>query len=256
MNLSIITVNYNDKNGLIQTLKSVERLVASNKNAIELLVVDGGSTDGSKDVIIDYYQSGIINKYISEPDKGIYDAMNKGLNLAGGRYSLFLNSGDFLKDYQSGIRIFDITVSENKPVVIFWKVIVIKDNANYKFYPNINDSDFCTWSKYPLNLPNHQAMLFPKEFYKNNFYDESFRINGDADYKVRAIELYGSKFFNEKLTCFTLGGVSSRSLDYKHYKLRVYELLKLARKHPRHFNNVNFLLVEIAKLTVKFFLKV
>ena len=91
--LSIITVNYNNKSGLEQTIKSVV-----NQNAekhIEHIIIDGDSNDGSPDVIDENKEH--FSYWCSEKDNGIYHAMNKGVAHASGEYLLFLNSGDFLE---------------------------------------------------------------------------------------------------------------------------------------------------------------
>ncbi|MCR5464856.1 MAG: glycosyltransferase [Bacteroidales bacterium] len=93
MRLSIITVNFNNRDGLIRTAKSVTDQTFSD---FEWIVVDGGSTDGSVDVIKEYADR--ISWSVSEPDGGIYEAMNKGLERASGEYVQFLNSGDSLID--------------------------------------------------------------------------------------------------------------------------------------------------------------
>lgn len=91
MKLSIITINLNNYDGLKRTMQSV---VGQSFRDFEWIVVDGGSTDGSKELLEEYSES--ITKWISEPDKGIYNAMNKGIRMAEGEYLLFLNSGDSL----------------------------------------------------------------------------------------------------------------------------------------------------------------
>ena len=89
--LSIITINYNNKKGLEKTIESV---VAQTTREFEYIVIDGGSTDGSVEVIKKYAE--YIDYWISEPDKGIYNAMNKGVQKAHGKFCQFLNSGDWL----------------------------------------------------------------------------------------------------------------------------------------------------------------
>jgi glycosyltransferase involved in cell wall biosynthesis len=89
--LSIITINYNNLEGLQRTVESV---VNQTWQEFEYIVIDGGSTDGSADFIES--QSETIDYWVSEPDKGIYNAMNKGIAKASGEYLLFLNSGDHL----------------------------------------------------------------------------------------------------------------------------------------------------------------
>ena len=92
MKLSIITINYNNFEGLHITLDSV---VAQTSKDFEWIVIDGGSTDGSRELIEQYQHN--MSYWCSEPDKGIYHAMNKGIAKANGEYLQFLNSGDFLE---------------------------------------------------------------------------------------------------------------------------------------------------------------
>ena len=91
--LSIITINYNNINGLQNTLQSV---FCQSRHDFEWIVIDGGSTDGSKELLEKYTNR--INYWVSEPDHGIYEAMNKGIKVAKGDYLQFLNSGDCLAD--------------------------------------------------------------------------------------------------------------------------------------------------------------
>ena len=93
MKLSIITVNLNNRPGLQKTIESV---VSQTYKEFEWIVIDGGSTDGSKELIEEYAE--YISYWVSEPDKGIYNAMNKGIAASHGEYLLFLNSGDTLYD--------------------------------------------------------------------------------------------------------------------------------------------------------------
>ena len=99
MKLSIITINYNNAAGLKKTLDSVAMQTSID---FEHIIVDGASTDDSVEVIRTYSQSPIANRrkiqWISEPDTGIYNAMNKGVRMANGEYTLMLNSGDYLVD--------------------------------------------------------------------------------------------------------------------------------------------------------------
>src|SRR6478735_1115877 len=88
--LSIITINYNNLQGLQKTIESV---VSQSFKDFEYIIIDGGSTDGSKVLIEKYSES--ITYWVSEKDNGIYPAMNKGIQVANGEYLLFLNSGDW-----------------------------------------------------------------------------------------------------------------------------------------------------------------
>ena len=93
MKLSIITINYNNSIGLRKTIESV---VSQTDNTFEYIIVDGGSSDGSVDIIKQYADK--ISQWVSERDGGIYNAMNKGVRMAHGEYIMFLNSGDILYD--------------------------------------------------------------------------------------------------------------------------------------------------------------
>lgn len=89
MTLSVITINYNNAAGLEKTIKSV---ISQTNKSYEFIIIDGDSTDGSKEIIERH--KGEINYWVSEPDKGIYNAMNKGVKVAKGEYCIFMNSGD------------------------------------------------------------------------------------------------------------------------------------------------------------------
>lgn len=92
--LSIITVNYNNNPGLLLTLDSIKKQQFTN---YEHIIIDAASTDGSLDTILEYAKGNPhLTYWVSEPDKGIYDGMNKGIDHASGEYLLFMNSGDFL----------------------------------------------------------------------------------------------------------------------------------------------------------------
>src|SRR5574344_778141 len=95
MSVSIITINYNNKNGLKKTIESV---IEQSSSDYEFIVIDGGSSDGSVDVINQFSKN--IYFWSSEPDRGVYHAMNKGVYHAYGKYCIFMNSGDvFFSSY-------------------------------------------------------------------------------------------------------------------------------------------------------------
>jgi len=89
-NLSIITVNLNNEVGLSKTIESVQNQTYRD---YEYIIIDGGSIDGSLNILNEYSQ--IFTHWVSEPDSGIYDAMNKGIKFAKGEWIIFMNSGDF-----------------------------------------------------------------------------------------------------------------------------------------------------------------
>ncbi|WP_053069194.1 glycosyltransferase family 2 protein [Bizionia psychrotolerans] len=165
MLISIITINYNDVVGLKKTMISVlEQTYAD----IEYIVIDGGSTDGSLDLIKAHKEK--LAYWVSEPDKGIYHAMNKGIDQATGAYLLFLNGGDWLVDSS----IIEKFVAF-KPVedLVYGDVFVRKGHAwRRKFMPKEMSFGMAL-----SNTLAHQA-----EFYKRGLFDDDFRY--DTSYQV------------------------------------------------------------------------
>jgi glycosyltransferase involved in cell wall biosynthesis len=126
--LSIITINYNDVLGLKRTLESVTGQIYSN---FEYIVINGGSTDGSKELLEKYTDK--ISYWVSEPDQGIYHAMNKGIEKASGEYLLFMNSGDLF--YNSGI-LKEVVDHISKYDLIYFDILIRDGNKEYpKVFP-------------------------------------------------------------------------------------------------------------------------
>lgn len=171
---SIITVVYNDKEGLVKTIKSV---LSQSFLDFEYIVIDGASTDGTID-FIRQYESGI-KKWITEPDKGIYDAMNKGIFMASGEWIIFMNAGDeFVSDHtlQEVIDHIKDDNLENFGVIygdcIFVTSIAEKYgkawNPFFKQKKYIPEKGFC-----------HQSSFVRNELAKNNNFDLKYKICGD-----------------------------------------------------------------------------
>lgn len=245
MKISIVTVNYNDAKGLEKTLNSISEI-----DSIQLIVIDGGSSDGSLSIIKKY--DNIITSYISERDNGIYDAMNKGLALCDGDFVLFLNSGDYFNEDFS-LDILVDNMKENKNKVIFWSA-KIKAETDFWYYPPLDVGNTVDWMK--KNLPNHQAMLFPKCFYENHTYDLSMKVISDADYKYRAIKECGYVYIPLSLSTFEMGGLSSQKFTWKTLKIRLKDILIYANKHYSGIKYILEVLKHTGKYTVKLLLSI
>lgn len=169
--ISIITVNFNNKKGLAKTIDSVLTQTYSN---IEYIIIDGGSTDGSKELIEQYTSS--ITYWISEKDKGIYDAMNKGITHATGDYLLFLNSGDFFISVNVLNDIFGKKIY--KELLIIGRQYYINQKGKITSSRHLIPEDICEDFFWSNTLP-HQATFINK-----NLLDQ---IGGfDLKYKVVA----------------------------------------------------------------------
>ena len=199
---SIITVTRNDLNGLIKTSNSVKS--QSFKN-YEHIIVDGGSTDGTTQFL--YLNSNAFDVIISEKDDGIYDALNKGISIANGRWIIFLNSGDYF--FNSEVLSFASKICINKDSLYFGRSQIFINESEKWVYPPyfVDDSNVALWLG--KNLPNHQSIFFPAAFYKKNFYRRDIPISADSEYKERALKCCNSIFFNCIISIFEIGGLSS-----------------------------------------------
>ncbi len=198
--LSIITINYNNLLGLKRTVESV---VNQTWREFEYIIIDGGSTDGSAEYIES--QSNHIDYWVSEPDKGIYNAMNKGIKVATGEYLLFLNSGDFffskevLKENNSCLKVYDIIYfSLNFKNTIESFVVSYPNQLDFSHF--IKDS-----------LPHPSSFIKANMFDLIGGYDENLKIVSDWKFFILCICKYNCTYFriDKVLTTFCMDGMSS-----------------------------------------------
>lgn len=175
MKFSIITINYNNVDGLHKTIDSV---ITQTYKDYEFIVIDGGSTDGSIDIV--KKNAAHISYWVSEPDDGIYNAMNKGIKVAKGDYCLFLNSGDCLYD-NSVLQEFN-TYNSNKDIII-GRVYSLQNNSSLFPPPH---RDISMYHMYASTVP-HQGSFIKTTLQKKNLYDESLRIVADWKFFVQVI---------------------------------------------------------------------
>ena len=174
--VSVITVCYNDADDLEKTIKSVVYQTIENK---EFIIVDGGSKDSTSEVIRKY--SKWINHWISEPDKGVYDAMNKGVALASGEWICFMNAGDTFKEKTTLQHVFDYKDYSRNTGVIYGDVEFLfpRCGSVMKRMDGLEGKDRA------LGI-NHQASLTRLELLKEIGFDLSYKIASDANtfYKI------------------------------------------------------------------------
>lgn len=176
MKLSIITINYNNAEGLKKTFESV---LSQTYSGIEYIVIDGGSSDESKEIINKHLDK--INYWVSEKDKGVYHAMNKGIAKAQGEYLLFLNSGDcFINE----------TVLEEAFNFQFDESIVYCDVRNIISKLIISFPDQLTFSHFYHATINHQSTFIKKQlFLDHGMYNEAYSIASDWEFFIKCIFL-------------------------------------------------------------------
>lgn len=196
--LSIITINYNNREGLQKTIESVINQTFTN---FEYIVIDGGSTDGSVDIIKKYADK--IDYWISEPDNGIYHAMNKGILKAQGEYCNFMNSGDILYSDSTLMEIFSQTFTQD---IIIGKYASIQNPKGTK-YPVTNMTLLCLCH----NHPNHQSTFIKRVLFKDRLYDETLKIVSDWKFFIEMIIYKNCSFaITDTIVAFyDLEGISS-----------------------------------------------
>jgi glycosyltransferase involved in cell wall biosynthesis len=212
--ITVITVVFNGEKHLEQTIQSVINQTYEN---VEYIIIDGGSTDGTLDIIKKYEEK--IDYWVSEGDSGIYDAMNKGLNFSNGDFTLMLNADDYFYGNNSLEKV--ILKITNFHEVYFTQAEVKSKYTSYvKPKNNIN---YDKWLK--NNLPIHQAVLVPKKL-KYIKYDTALKIAADALYLKTLQSLCKFKYIDELMIVFSLGGVSSYYKSFPHFVLHTKEHLK------------------------------
>lgn len=193
--LTVVTVTYNDLAGLRKTEKSIAR---GNPKGVEWVVIDGGSRDGSLEFI---KSSSIVDKYISEKDGGIYDAMNKGMAMGEGRFFVFMNAGDYFEDLQ---KLLDFLVRET------FKLVFCNAKIDYGRFVKLRKArDFRTiWHGIPAN---HQAIIFHSEIVRKIKYPIRYKICGDYAFLAEIYRMnYSSILFDDVVAIFEAGGVSTK----------------------------------------------
>lgn len=172
--LSIITINRNNLNGLMLTAESV---MTQKCQDFEWVIIDGASNDGGAEYVKGIVRSNTIA--ISEPDTGIYNAMNKGTRLAHGEYCLFLNSGDQLFDVAVTKEIIEFISSKEGKDIFRGRIEGIKGGRHQYFSylaPNITGTYF-----FEFEIP-HQGTLIKRECLLQHPYDENYRIIADQHF--------------------------------------------------------------------------
>jgi putative colanic acid biosynthesis glycosyltransferase len=200
--LSIVTVNYNNRNELFQTIESVNYWRSQSPEMIEYIIVDGGSND------LDIADFSRIEKasdiFISEHDNGIYDAMNKGLRTASGVYVQFLNSGDLLINLNVILEKIRVEVETGQKMVLAYRSLVTFGNIGWKMPKHR--------LFHRLEIPSaHAATVVPLGETKGIEFDVSGRLDADFVWMRQCIKKRSVKVFFDNVAIFRLGGVSNRA---------------------------------------------
>lgn len=236
--LSIITINYNDKAGLLSTFKSV---FTQTHQQFEYVVIDGGSTDGSKKLIEQHADK--IDYWVSEKDTGIFNAMNKGIKAAKGAYLLFLNSGDTF--YNDEVLQQAVQQISNEHQIYYGDVLRIFNDGTKKIktYPEALKFSFFVDSAIA-----HQSAIVKKNLFDDVFYfNENYKVYADWEFFVCAVCKYDVPYKHLGLVVanYDMSGISSDAAIQKKYSL---ERESTYKKYFPHFYEDGLALVEFKQL--------
>ena len=213
MKLSVITINYNNCDGLRKTIESVVNQTCYD---FEYIIIDGGSTDGSVDVIKEYADK--IGYWVSEADNGCYHAMNKGIKVATGEYVIFMNSGDY---FYSNEIIADFVASNPTEDVLCGDMFlslgcvnVVPEKLTFRYF-------------FEGNLP-HQACFIKTAVQKQYPYNEDLKIVSDWEFFLKTLILNNGSYrkINKIISFFDFNGISSSNQEL-HQKERKFIILNL-----------------------------
>lgn len=210
MKLSVISIAYNNLKGLKKTLSSFEDGQFSDR--VELVVVDGGSKDGTAEFLA---QQNFVHNWVSEPDKGIYNAMNKGLQMAKGEYVWFLNSGDYAIDASSVKQLLKIL--DQEPDAVYAETMMVDEDGQHLGTRSGMSTrrlpEHLNWRSFSMGMNvGHQSFVIKRALALP--YNEQYRFVSDIDWMIRSLKHCHQVIkMPGILACFTLDGFSSKNRD-------------------------------------------
>lgn len=260
MKLSIITINRNNAAGLEKTMQSV---AAQTYKEFEYIIVDGASTDGGVEVIKTFESKFGHLKWVSEPDSGIYNAMNKGIRMASGDYIQILNSGDSLAKEDVTERMLTALGETDAPSILYGNMVKCFPDGYRLVDKSFAGQEITMLGMYTGTLNHDPAYIRRDLFDKYGYYDESLKIVSDWKWYLQAIILGDEKpkYVDMDVTLFDMTGISETSKeldqterkqvleqlfpeavlkDYERYAFPIEQINRLQR-HPWSYKMMSFL---------------
>lgn len=200
--ISIVTVSYNAAKTIEQTISSVVNQTYKN---IEYIIIDGGSTDGTIDVIKKYEDR--ISYWVSEPDKGIYDAMNKGTRAATGDYIQFIGADDCLVD-ETVIDMVAKDIIATKADIYSYGVLLVDEGSKKEKYKG---NKHARNNPYNCKMVPHNGTFVKRDIQLNNLFDTSYKISADYKFFLQwfRAEYIKVLYYDVPIVYFSLSGVGS-----------------------------------------------
>lgn len=192
---SIITVCYNSADNLERTIASVD---SQTYGSYEHIIVDGASSDRTSKVLADSEKDNRI--ILSEPDKGVYDAMNKGIGLASGEYFIFLNAGDRFHAADT-LQIYADSINANdKPGIVYGQTILVDENNNYIAPRHLKAPRKLSYSSFSRGmLVCHQSMAVLKRIAP--LYNTKYKFSADYEWSLRCLQHSRKNVYTGMIMC-------------------------------------------------------
>ena len=220
---SIITVTYNAEKVLEDTIQSV---IFQTYRNVEYIIVDGASKDHTLEIVNKYHNR--INKVISEPDKGLYDAMNKGIQLATGNYLCFLNAGDKFHDSETLQKVVHTLKGQELPDVIYGETAIVDEEGHFLHMRRLSTPAHLNWKSFKQGmLVCHQAFFANRKLAINHLYDLQYRFSADFDWCIRIMKK--AKCLHN--TQLTLIDYLNEGMTTKNHKASLKERFCIMAKH-------------------------
>ena len=220
---SIITVTYNAEKVLEETIQSV---IAQTYRNVEYIIVDGASKDNTLKIIEKYQEH--ISIMVSEPDKGLYDAMNKSIRMATGNYLCFLNAGDKFHEKGTLQRIAETLNDKELPDVIYGETAIVDEKGNFLHMRRLSTPKHLTWKSFKQGmLVCHQSFLAKRELVLKEPYDLQYRFSADFDWCIRIMKK-AKCLHNTRLT---LIDYLNEGMTTRNHKASLKERFRIMAKH-------------------------
>ena len=220
---SIITVTYNAGKVLEDTILSV---ISQTYRNVEYIIVDGGSKDNTLEIIDKYSKH--ISKMVSEPDKGLYDAMNKGIRMATGDYLCFLNAGDKFHEKETLQQIAETLKDKDLPDVIYGETAIVDETGKFLHMRRLSTPERLNWKSFKQGmLVCHQAFLAKRELALKYPYDMQYRFSADFDWCIRIMK-EAKCLHNTRLT---LIDYLNEGMTTRNHKASLKERFRIMAKH-------------------------
>lgn len=254
MRLSVITVTWNAEKTLERTLKSVQEQTYPD---LEHLIVDGASSDGTVELVRESGKAegrlgewengrmgdwetgesgesgrlGRVLRWISEPDRGLYDAMNKGIDMASGDYLCFLNAGDTFYSPNTVEETMNSFDAGNPPDILYGETAIVDDRSTFLHMRRLQAPDKLTWKSFKQGMVVcHQAFIVKRELAEP--YDLSYRFSSDFDWSVRMMKK-ATSIYNTRLT---LINYLNEGMTTSNHKASLKERYRIMGKHYGHIS--------------------